>query len=70
MISEKSTEVVFGCVAENTPKYLSKALRLVRSLRWFGGTLSNAEFIVCLVGGVDSSYQAEFDRGKGVSPAY
>jgi hypothetical protein len=54
-------DIVFGCVAENNTKFLSQALRLIQSLRWFGGTLSNAEFILCVVEGLDPSYQAHFE---------
>jgi hypothetical protein len=55
-------DVVFGCVAENNPKYLSQALRLVQSLRWFGGTLSDAEFICCVVDGVGPAFQRALER--------
>ena len=34
-----------GCVAENTPKYLSQALRLAQSVRWFGCTMTDVNFI-------------------------
>ena len=57
-----ASEVVFGCVADNAPKYLSQALRLVQSVRWFGGTMSDAAFIICVVEGVDPTYRAAFER--------
>ncbi len=58
----KSGRIVIGCVAENTPKYLSQALRLLQSVRWFGGTMAKVDFIVCIVDEVDPEYKAEFER--------
>lgn len=40
---------VLGCVAENTSKYLGQALRLVQSIRWFGGSLAEARVVVGVV---------------------
>jgi hypothetical protein len=57
-----ASAVVFGCVADNTPKYLSRALRLVQSLRWFGGDLADAVFIVCVVDSVDPATRDLFER--------
>jgi len=56
------TNIAIGCVTENTPKYLSQALRLLQSVRWFGGRIANAKFIVCIVDGIDSAYNQEFQR--------
>jgi len=53
--------LVIGCVAENTPKYLAQALRLLQSVRWFGGSLAQADFILCVVEGVDSAYREVFE---------
>ncbi len=55
-------DVVLGCVAENTPKYLSQALRLVQSLRWFGGETAKSTFIVCVVNEIDPTYQKQFEK--------
>src|SRR5258708_37279791 len=33
-------EIVIGCVTEDTPKFLGQTLRLVQSIRWFGGGLA------------------------------
>jgi hypothetical protein len=55
-------DVVLGCVADNTPKYLSQALRLVQSVRWFGGTLSDAAFIVCVVEDVAAASRTALER--------
>ncbi len=57
-----ASDVVFGCVADNAPKYLSQALRLLQSVRWFGGTMSDAAFIICVVEGVDPTYRTAFER--------
>ncbi len=54
--------LVIGCVTENTPKYLSQALRLVQSVRWFGGKIAEAKFIICAVKGLDPAYKDEFER--------
>lgn len=51
-----------GCVADNKPKFLSQALRLLQSLRWFGGECAGANFFVCVVDGVDPVYAREFER--------
>jgi hypothetical protein len=45
-------EIVVGCVTENAPVFLAQALRLVLSLRWFGGALSRARILVCVVSGI------------------
>jgi hypothetical protein len=55
-------DLVVGCVAENTPKYLAQALRLVQSIRWFGGRMAGAKFIVCVVDGIDPAYGDEFQK--------
>lgn len=57
-----ASDVVLGCVAENTPKYLSQALRLVQSVRWFGGEWSEAAFIVCVIDTIDAATREAFER--------
>jgi hypothetical protein len=47
-------EIVVGCVTEDNPKYLGQALRLVQSIRWFGGELAKARVVVGAVEGIDS----------------
>lgn len=56
MTSCASEKILLGCVADNNNKYLSQALRLVRSVRWFGGALKDVDIIVCVIDGVESSY--------------
>ena len=55
-------DVVLGCVADSTPKYLAQALRLVQSVRWFGGALSDARLIVCVVDSIDPVSRGAFER--------
>lgn len=57
MTSRLSQKILLGCVAENNYKYLSQALRLVRSVRWFGGALEDTDFIVCVVEGIEPAYR-------------
>lgn len=58
---------VVGCVADNEPKYLEQALRLLQSWRWFGGALSAADFHVCVVDGVDERYRRLYEEyGAGI----
>ena len=54
--------VVIGCVADNNPRFLSQALRLLQSVRWFGGTMSGVNFFVCFVDDIDPDYASEFER--------
>ena len=54
--------LVIGCVTENTPKFLSQALRLLQSIRWFGGKIADAKVIVCVVEGIDPAYRDEFQK--------
>lgn len=53
--------LALGCVAENTPKYLGQALRLVQSIRWFGGALNEAELYVCVVDDISPDYRKELE---------
>jgi hypothetical protein len=55
-----SRRIVFGCVADNKPKYLDQALRLLRSLRWFGGVSAGCDFIVCVVDSADPLYSRKY----------
>jgi hypothetical protein len=45
-------ELLIGCVAENDPKSLGQAIRLIQSIRWFGGGMADATVMVCVVGGI------------------
>lgn len=51
-----------GCVAENSPKYRSQALKLVQSIRWFGGRMAGANIIVCMVDEAEPKFVEELKR--------
>ena len=53
---------IVGCVADNTPKYLDQALRLLQSWRWFAGSLADAQFHVCVIDGVSAEYRQKYER--------
>jgi len=55
-------EVVVGCVTENSSKYLGQALRLVQSIRWFGGALADARVVVAAVERLDLRARRELER--------
>lgn len=54
--------VLMGCVADNHVKYLSQALRLLQSVRWFGGGMAGVDFLVCVVETAEAYYLREFER--------
>lgn len=41
-------------LTENTSRMLTQAIRLLRSIRWFGGELARARVVVCGVGPLES----------------
>ena len=57
MSLRSSLKSLLGCVAENNDKYLSQALRLVQSVRWFAGALKDADIVVCVVEGIEPGYR-------------
>jgi hypothetical protein len=58
----RAAEIVLGCVAENRSRHLAQAQRLVRSLRWFGGSLAGARMLVCVVGGIAPAARQALER--------
>jgi hypothetical protein len=50
----RPSDVVVGLLTENTPRMLVQAIRLLRSIRWFGGELAGARVVVCGVGALES----------------
>lgn len=54
--------VLIGCVTENNSKYYERTLRLVQSIRWFGGHLAGANIFVCFVDTADPSYVEELRK--------
>lgn len=55
-------QLLIGCVTENNPKYLSQTLRLIQSVRWFGGRIANVDFRVCAIESIDPSFQKQFEK--------
>ncbi|MFC7394406.1 methyltransferase domain-containing protein [Scopulibacillus cellulosilyticus] len=55
----KAGRLLIGCVAENSAKYREQALRLVQSIRWFGGSMAGANIVVCMVEDADPSFVDE-----------
>src|ERR1044071_2908508 len=53
-MSLQSADVAVGFLTENTPRMLTQATRLLRSIRWFGGELAQARVVVCGVGELES----------------
>jgi hypothetical protein len=57
----RSSDVVVGLLTENTPRMLIQAVRLLRSIRWFGGELAGARTIVCSVGPLAAEARGELE---------
>jgi hypothetical protein len=57
----RSDELVVGCVTEDNPKYLAQTLRLLQSIRWFGGELSRAHVTVGAVEHLDTHARRSFE---------
>jgi SAM-dependent methyltransferase len=57
--------LLIGCVVENTLKYRAQALRLVESIRWFGGSISEANIMVCMVDEADEGFADELRKLGG-----
>jgi hypothetical protein len=55
-------DFLVGCAVENDPRLLGQALRLVQSIRWFGGELADARVRICVVGELGRSFRQEFER--------
>lgn len=53
--------ILAGCVAENTPLFFRRALNLVRSIRWFGGRLAEADLVVCMLEDVRPEYREQLE---------
>ena len=54
--------VALGCVVDKQPRFAAEVVRLVRSLRWFGGRLAGADCLVCFVESVDRACAAALER--------
>ena len=55
-----SGPLVIGCVTEPVPKYIQQAARLLLSVRWFGGEVANAPFILCTTGKLPAAAESFF----------
>ena len=54
--------LVIGCVTEPVQKYIQQAARLLLSVRWFGGEIANAPFILCTTGKLPAAAESFFTR--------
>jgi 2-polyprenyl-3-methyl-5-hydroxy-6-metoxy-1,4-benzoquinol methylase len=54
--------MLIGCVVDNRPETLAEALRLVQSIRWFGGSIAGANIMVCVIDDADPEYREELER--------
>ncbi|MGA5688518.1 hypothetical protein [Cytobacillus pseudoceanisediminis] len=54
--------LLIGCVTENIKKYKEQTLRLVHSIRWFGGSISEADIFVCIVDKADPKFVKELNK--------
>jgi hypothetical protein len=62
-VSEPLTgAVAVAFVAENTPKFLGQALRLLQSIRWFGGELANSHVVAGIVEELDPRASRALER--------
>jgi SAM-dependent methyltransferase len=48
--------ILVGCIVENGQRDLLKALRLIQSIRWFGGSMSGVNIMVCYVDQPEDAY--------------
>jgi hypothetical protein len=57
-------DVVFTCVTEPTKEFLDQSARLVLSLRWFGGRVADARFVLGCTGPLPASVAAFFRQHR------
>jgi hypothetical protein len=55
-------KAAISCVSENRSEWFPKTLNLVWSIRAFGGRLSEAQVVVCVVDGCDPRFRRELER--------
>jgi hypothetical protein len=55
-------DVVFTCITEPTKKFLDQSARLLMSLRWFGGSVGNARFVLGTTGPIPQEALKLFRR--------
>jgi hypothetical protein len=66
LTSSLTPSIVVGCVADNTPKFLDQALRLLQSWRWFGGSMADMAFHIAVTGEVDTFYRNKFEQYRAI----
>lgn len=54
--------LMIGCVTENNAKYQRQTLNLVKSIRWFGGEIAEANIYVCIVEQADPEFVLELKK--------
>jgi hypothetical protein len=60
-VAVQPNQVLVGLLTENTPRMLAQAERLLRSIRWFGGTMADARIVVCSVNDLASDARTTFE---------
>jgi len=55
-------DIVFTCVADPDQTFLDQSARLLMSLRWFGGSVAGARFVIGCTGAVPAAASRLFDR--------
>jgi hypothetical protein len=57
----RAADVVVGLLTENAPRMLTQAIRLLRSIRWSGGELTQARIVVCGVGPLEAAARSTIE---------
>jgi len=72
-----TTNAVFTCIAEPTKQLLEQSARLLMSLRWFGGSLAQARFVLGCTAPIPrqalelfDDYQAEMTTVERYDPTH
>ncbi|MEO8381335.1 MAG: sulfotransferase [Acidobacteriota bacterium] len=57
----RAADVIVGLLTENTTRMLAQAIRLARSIRWFGGELAGVRIVAAGVGPLEPAAQATLE---------
>ena len=57
--------IAFSCVADSDTRFIYQAARLLLSLRWFGGNVSDAPFYLCTIAKLSDECAKFFERHGG-----
>src|SRR5260370_39889326 len=57
-----TTNTVFTCIADPTKRLLEQSARLLMSIRWFGGSLAQARFVLGCTGPIPKEALELFDH--------